>query len=284
MAMLAIWRARSDEEGAFFLGAQVLRHMGHIGGICSEVFAALLALGAPSGARADDITVFAAASLKGALDTIAADWQAQTGARAALVYGGSAALAKQIQAGAPADVYISAAANWMDVLQTEGLVAAHSRRDILGNSLVLIAHDPRAGAVSLTQGVDILSLLQGGVLAMGHWASVPAGQYGRQALESLGIWNSLAPHVAGVQNVRMALALVASGDARYGIVYASDAVADARVTVVAQFDAALHSPIIYPAAVVVRPVQTPHAGAFLDHISSPAARAIFAQHGFAPLP
>ncbi|MFN3607208.1 MAG: molybdate ABC transporter substrate-binding protein, partial [Cypionkella sp.] len=102
-------------------------------------------------------------------------------------------------------------------------------------------------------------------------------------LESLGIWNSLAPHVAGVQNVRMALALVASGDARYGIVYASDAVADARVTVAARFDAALHSPIIYPAA-AISSAQNPHAGAFLDHLSSPAARAIFAQHGFAPLP
>jgi molybdate transport system substrate-binding protein len=247
------------------------------------LLAAIIATGAILPARAD-ILVFAASSLKTALDLVAQDWQAQTGQGVVVAYGGSAALAKQIQSGAPADIYISAAQNWMDVLQQDGLIAPATRRDILGNSLVLIAHGAGSPPVALTQGVDLVPLLRGGVLAMGNVTSVPAGQYGREALESLGIWAQIAPHVAQVENVAMARALVASGDAPLGIVYASDAAfvdqSAQDVTVVARFDARLHSPIAYPAALTAS--ANPQAAAFLEHLSTPAARAIFIAHGFAP--
>lgn len=232
--------------------------------------------------HAGEVTVFAAASLKTALDRIAADWQAETGNSTVISYGGTPQLAKQIEEGAPADIFVSAAVNWMDVLDQAGLLVPGSRRDLLGNTLVLVAHGA-AGPVAIGPDLDLAGLLGDEKLAMALVDSVPAGVYGKAALESLGVWATVEGQVAQSDNVRAALALVAAGEAPYGIVYASDAVAEAEVTVVGTFPAGSHPAIIYPAALIAGPGK-PEAEALLDYLSSDAARAVFTAQGFAVLP
>ena len=247
--------------------------------------AALLFL--PATARADQITVFAAASLKTALDAVATDWQARTGHSAVIAYAGSSALAKQIQQGAPADLFISASRQWMDTLADSDLILPDSRRDILGNTLVLIAHGNDAPPVTIAPGLDLAGLLAGGKLSMALVDSVPAGQYGKAALESLGLWASVEPQVAQSENVRAALSLVALGEAPYGIVYASDAIADDgaddAVSVVGTFPANSHPPIVYPAAITRGSANRTVAADFMAYLSSDAGDAIFAAQGFAIL-
>ena len=233
----------------------------------------------PLRAAADEVVVFAAASLTGALDRIAADWAAETGHRATLSYAGSSALARQIQAGAPADLFLSASVDWMDALATSGDLREGTRRDILGNRLVLIAHGRDAAPVTLDAAPDLAGLLGGGRLSMALVDSVPAGIYGRQALTALGLWDSLAPLVAQSDNVRAALAFVAQGEAPLGIVYATDAAVQDNVTVIATFPPDSHAPITYPAAITAQSV-SPAAQAFLDYLSSDAARAVWAAAGF----
>jgi molybdate transport system substrate-binding protein len=233
--------------------------------------------------RAAEVTVFAAASLKTALDEIAADWQAESGNRAVLSYGGSAALAKQIMEGAPADVFISAAPEWMDAVAEAGLIVPESRVDILGNRLVLIAHGAGVAPVALDGSTDLAGMLAGGRLSMAMVDSVPAGQYGKEALTSLGLWDSVKDSLAQSENVRVALQLVALGEAPLGVVYASDAIADAAsVTVVATFPEESYRSIIYPAAVIAAGGK-PEAQAFVDYLSSPAARVVFEAQGFTVL-
>lgn len=246
--------------------------------------ASLIAL--PGFVMAEEITVFAASSLKTALDQIASDWQAETGNTLVISYEGSAKLAKQIQEGAPADLFISASKKWMDTLAEEKLIVETSRKDILGNTLVLIAAGADATPIEIDQGFDLKSLLGDGKLSMATVDSVPAGQYGKEALEHLGIWTSVEANVAQSDNVRAALALVATGEAPYGIVYASDAIADDdsgnKVTVVATFPADSHKPIVYPAAVLAASTK-PEAQAFLDALSTDAAAAVFTAQGFTVL-
>lgn len=231
---------------------------------------------------AEEITVFAAASLKTALDEIALGWQAESGNSAVLSYGGSAALAKQIIEAAPADVFISAAPEWMDAVAEAGLIVPDSRVDLLGNRLVLIAHGPGVPPVTLDASTDLAGMLAGGRLSMAMVASVPAGQYGKEALTSMGLWDSVKDSLAQSENVRVALQLVALGEAPLGVVYASDAIADAgAVSVVATFPEGSHSPIIYPGAAITG--AKPEAQAFLDYLSSPAARVVFEAQGFAVL-
>jgi molybdate transport system substrate-binding protein len=240
-----------------------------------------LLCGAP--AQAAEVTVFAAASLKTALDEIAAGWQAESGNSAVLSYGGSSALAKQIIEGAPADIFISASTEWMDAVADAGLVVPESRVDLLGNRLVLIAHGAGVAPVTLDGSTDLAGMLAGGKLSMAMVSSVPAGQYGKEALTSLGLWDSVKDSVAQSENVRAALKLVALGEAPLGIVYGSDAIADAAsVTVVATFPEASHSPIIYPAALIATGA-TPEAAAFLDYLSSLDARLVFEAQGFTVL-
>lgn len=240
----------------------------------------------PAAARAGEITVFAAASLKTALDMIAIRWQAETGTTVVISYGASSTLARQIQQGAPADLFVSAAENWMDLLQDEGLIVPSSRRDLLGNTLVLVGSGPQASPVEIAPGFDLAGLLGDGRLAMALVDSVPAGQYGKQALTTLGIWDAVEPKVAQAENVRAALALVASGEAPYGIVYGSDAVAavaaGSDVAVLGTFPADSHQPILYPAALLALSLR-PEAAAFLDHLSSPAAATVFESQGFSLL-
>ena len=228
---------------------------------------------------AGQITVFAAASLKNAMDELAQKWQAETGNRLVVSLAGSSALARQIEAGAPADVFISANTGWMDRLEKDNLILPESRFDLLHNSLVLIASGKDAAKVEIGKGFDLAHRLGDGRLAMALVDAVPAGMYGKAALKSLGIWDKIAPKVAQVDNVRAALALVATGETPYGIVYATDAVADPRVTAVATFPADSHPPITYPVA-IIRDSQNPLDKTFLQFLTSDAARAAFERQGF----
>lgn len=239
---------------------------------------ALMLLSSISTATAGGVTVFAAASLKNALDEVAADFDVTSGRDTTLSYAGSSALARQIQMGAPADVYISANPDWIDYLAQQGAVIPDSRIDLLGNKLVLISHDPAPDVD--WQNLDMLALLDGGRLAMALVKSVPAGIYGKAALQSLGQWDATAPAVAQVDNVRAALALVALGEAPFGIVYATDARADPRVHVAATVPSDSHPAIVYPAVAVTA---SDGAQAFLTYLHSAPARAIFERHGFSVL-
>ncbi len=234
---------------------------------------------APAPAHADDVVVFAAASLKNGLDDFARRWETETGNTVTVSYAGSGALAKQIIAGAPADIFISANAEWMDSVEKEGMLVAGARRDLLSNTLVLIAHGKDAAAVTIAPGFDLAGLLGGGKLAMALVDSVPAGQYGKAALASLGIWDAVAPHVAQADNVRAALVLVARGEAPFGIVYATDAAADDNVTIVATFPTESYPPIVYPAALLTNAADMADK-AFFDALSGDEADAAFAAQGF----
>lgn len=245
-------------------------------------FAAVVAATLATPALAEEVVVFAAASLKNALDAVAADFQAETGNTVTISYAGSNALAKQIMEGAPADIYISAAVNWMDEVEKAGLVVPGTREDLLGNTLVLVAHGKDAKPVEIGPGFDLAALLGDGKLSMAMVDSVPAGQYGKESLEKLGIWSAVEGSVAQSENVRAALALVSTGEAPYGIVYASDAVADENVTVVGTFPNDSHKAIVYPAALLTGATDAADK-AFMEALSSDAADAKFTEQGFAIL-
>ncbi len=242
--------------------------------------AALIALSLTKPAAAEEVVVFAAASLKNALDAVAADFRADTGHEVAISYAGSNALARQILQGAPADVFFSAAVNWMDEVDQGGLVLA--RRDLLANSLVLIASGKDAPAVAVTPGFDLAGLLEDGKLSMAMVDAVPAGQYGKAALESLGVWKAVEGAVAQSENTRAALALVATGEAPFGIVYATDAVSDDNVTIVGTFPEDSHGPIIYPAALLSGAADAADR-AFFQALLSDKAAARFREYGFRTL-
>lgn len=237
-----------------------------------------LTLALPLPAAADEVVVFAAASLKTALDAVAADWQAATGHTVTISYAGSNVLAKQIIEGAPADIFVSAAADWMDEVERAGLTVPGSRADLLGNTLVLVAHG-EAAPVEIGPGLDLAGILGEEKLAMALVDSVPAGQYGKAALENLGLWAAVAPSVAQVDNVRAALALVAAGEAPYGIVYATDAAAEPGVSILGTFPADSHPAILYPAALLAGATD-PADQAFFAALSGEAADAVFRAQGF----
>lgn len=225
------------------------------------------------------VLVFAAASLKTALDAAVAEFAAKTGGQVTVSYAGSSALAKQIEAGAPADVFISADRDWMEHVAKANLIKAETRTNLLGNTLVLVAPKDSGIAVDLTPGVDLSAALGDGKLAMADVKAVPAGKYGKAALEKLGAWPAVEGKVAQAENVRVALALVASGEAPLGIVYQTDAVAEPKVKVVATFPEDSHAPIIYPVALIATSTN-PAAADFLQYLESPAALGIFEQQGF----
>ena len=250
-------------------------------GLTAALMLGLTPVGAA--AEAAPVTVFAAASLKTAMDAVADRFEAETGHPAVLSYAGSSALARQIQHGAPADVFVSANREWMDRLAADGLIDPATRTDLLGNRLVLVAHGRDAAPLDLGSELEILDSLGEGRLAMALVEAVPAGIYGKAALTTLGLWEALAPRIAQADNARAALALVAAGEAPLGIVYATDALAadtlGERVTVVARFPADSHPSIVYPAAAVARR-DTPLAARFLAFLRGPAARAAFERQGF----
>jgi molybdate transport system substrate-binding protein len=228
---------------------------------------------------AETVTVFAAASLQTALDRVAGAFTAETGHQVVVSYAGSNVLAQQIIAGAPADIFLSASEPWMDEVAAAGLVLPGFRQDLLGNRLVLVAHSPDAPALDLAANPDLGGALAGGKLAMPFVDAVPAGQYGKEALENLGLWAAVEPHVVQTENVRAALALVARGEAPYGIVYATDAAAEPGVTVVGTFPADSHAPILYPVSLLTTAADAADR-AFFDALSAPPAAAIFAEEGF----
>lgn len=240
-----------------------------------------LSVAAPAGA-AERLTVFAAASLKGALDQAAAAWVEQGGAELVLSYAGSSALARQVEAAAPADLVLLASVAWMDYLEGRGLLRDGTRRDLLGNRLVLVRHGAGAAPVEIGAGFDLAELLGDGHLAMALVEAVPAGIYGREALTALGLWDAIRDSVAQTADVRGALALVASGEAALGVVYRTDAAAEPGVSVVGVFPEASHAPIVYPVAVTAASAH-PEAESFLAFLGTPPARAMFERAGFAVL-
>jgi molybdate transport system substrate-binding protein len=246
------------------------------------VLAAAFLLAAPAAAQDGKLTVFAAASLKNALDDANAAWITQ-GKQVAVSYAGSNALAKQIEEGAPADIFISADLAWMDYLEKKQIVKADTRSSLLGNRIVLIAPKDSAAAVKIENGFDLGAALGGGKLAMANTDSVPAGRYGKAALQKLGAWDGVKDKIAQAENVRAALLLVSRGEAPFGIVYKTDAAAsDRQVKIVDTFPADSHPPIVYPIAVVATS-KNPDAQADLAFLRSPAAAAAFEKQGFSVL-
>ncbi len=246
------------------------------------VFASMVLIAvllAPIRAGAEGILVFAAASLKTALDEIALDYTQQTGVDVIVSYAASSVLARQIQLGAPADVFISANRDWMDALQGGGWIDPKSRVDLLANGLVLIGPADRASDGQLAPGYDLSGQLAGGYLAMALVDAVPAGIYGKEALRTLGLWDAVQGQVAQSDNVRAALALVATGAAPLGVVYRSDAIAETRVGVVGTIPSEAHQPIVYPAALTG--AANKDAAGFLDYLQTKDAEVVFLNQGFA---
>jgi len=242
-------------------------------------FLPLVAYGPP--AAAQTVTVFAAASLKDALDEIDGRFQALGGGRAAISYASSASLARQIENGAPADIFISADSDWMDHVEKRRLVRAGTRTNLLRNEIVLVAPAESHATLTIGPKFPLARLLGDGRLAMGDPVSVPAGKYGKAALEALEVWASVADRVARAENVRAALAFVARGEAPFGIVYRTDAAAERKVRIVGVFPASSYPPIVYPAA-MLQDGRSPGAGKYFQFIRSAEARAIFHRHGFVP--
>jgi molybdate transport system substrate-binding protein len=236
-------------------------------------------LAAPALARPP--LVLAAASLQESLNAAADAWAAGPHARPVLSFASSSLLAKQIDAGAPADIFISADQLWMDDVARHDRVKPGTRGSFLANTLVLIAPVTSARPVAIKHGFPLARLLGDGKLAMGEVNSVPAGKYGKQALTRLGVWDAVASHVAGADNVRSALALVERGEAPYGIVYATDAYASKKVKIVGVFPAASHAPITYPIALLTASA-SPDAEGFRRFLISNAGKAIFKRYGFQP--
>lgn len=288
-------------------------------GLAAALFFAMSAMQPDRSALAQDapqsITVFAAASLKNALDEIAETYEARTGVTVVASLAGSSILARQIQHGAPADIFISANQTWMDVLEDDGAIASETRRDLLANRLALIApragdDDQSAGAAVppvldpsldllnpgldlldpsldpldpgldlLDPGLDLLDLLGDGRIAVALVDAVPAGIYAKAALATFGAWPEIAPRAAQTDNVRAALALVAAGEAPLGIVYATDVIAENRVRLLGLFPEDAHPPIRYPVAALAART-SPETLGFLAFLHSPTARAAFERQGF----
>jgi molybdate transport system substrate-binding protein len=251
-------------------------------GVAALAAIAIAATASPGAAQTGDVVVFAAASLKNALDDIAAKWQHDSGKHAVISYGASSALAKQIEAAAPADVFISADLAWMDYLQQRKLIDSKTRVDLLGNTLVLIAPKDSDVVFTIAPGFPLAARLGDGHLAMAEPNTVPAGKYGKAALEKLGVWSAVEKRVAAAENVRAALLLVARGEAPLGIVYRTDAAAEPAVKIVATFPADTHPPIVYPIALTAASTN-PDAATFAIYLSGPEARPLFEKQGFTVL-
>jgi molybdate transport system substrate-binding protein len=234
----------------------------------------------PCAAFAGSITVFAAASLSTALTEVATLWKQDTGHDVRLVLAGSSVLARQIEQGAPADVFISANTAWMAYLQDAGLIAPNTQFDVATNALVLIGAGTETLPVALVPGTALATRLGANHLALALVDAVPAGIYAKQALQYLGAWDAVASNVVQADNVRAALALVALGEVPFGVVYATDALAEPRVNVLAEFPSESHDAIHYPAAVVADS-DNPLTSEFLTFLHTAPAQAVFLTQGFA---
>ena len=243
--------------------------------------AAALALGLSAlTARADDVVVFAAASLTNALNEIGESFTVKTGHAIKPSYAASSALAKQVEQGAPAQVFASADLKWVDYLTEKKLVNPDTRFNLLGNTLVLVAPaDSKVGHIDLSAKTDIAALAGSGRIATGNPDSVPVGLYFKQAMERAGQWAAVAPKVAAADSVRAALAFVERGEVPVGVVYATDAAISKKVKVVGTFPDTMHDPIVYPFALIAGN-ETAAAKAFLDFIRTNESKGVFAKYGF----
>jgi molybdate transport system substrate-binding protein len=233
----------------------------------------------PAFADEKGLTVFAAASMKNALDDVDAAYTAKTSVKVAASYAASSTLAKQIDQGAPADVFLSADTDWMDYAAKQKTIKVDTRSNLLGNSIVLIApKDSKIDNVTISPGFDLAKLAGQGRIATGDVNSVPVGKYAKAALEKLGAWEAAAPKFAMAESVRAALTLVARGEAGLGIVYATDAKVEPEVKVVGTFPADSHPPIIYPVAATTS--AGPSAASYLAFLHTQAAKTIFEKYGF----
>jgi len=238
---------------------------------------------APVKAQDQPVVVFAAASLKNALDEISAEWTKANKLEVKISYAASSALAKQMESGAPADIFISADLKWMDYVADKKLIKTGTRQNLLGNTLVLIGRkDGKFKNAKIAPNFDLAGMLGNERLAVGQVDSVPAGIYAKSALEKLGVYKSVEGKLAQAENVRVALAYVSRGEAPLGIVYSTDAASEPQVMVVATFPADSHPAIVYPVA-QLETSKNAKAAEFLKSLSSPSAQAIFKKHGFAAL-
>jgi len=237
---------------------------------------------APVAVAQEKVMVFAAASLKNALDAVNAACAADVGEAATISYAASSALAKQIEQGAPADIFMSADLDWMKYLADKNLIKTGTEVKLLGNQIVLVAPADSKAEAKVEKGFDLAGLLGDGRLAMANVDAVPAGRYGKAALEALGVWASVEGKVAQAENVRAALALVSTGEAPLGIVYKTDANAEPKVKVVGTFPQDSHPPIVYPVAQTAGSKHA-EAPAFLKCLQSAKAKALFEAQGFSVL-
>lgn len=230
-------------------------------------------------AKAESVTVYAAASLTNAINDLEKIYEKQNKVEVKTSYAGSSTLAKQIEAGAPADVFISADTQWMDYLQNKKLVAANDRINLLGNRLVLITPKGQSLKVKLDKTTDPNKVFTGKICT-GDTKSVPVGKYAKQAFTNLGWWNRIEPKLVETEDVRAALNFVARGECQVGIVYATDAAISKDVTVVGVFPENTHSPIIYPVGMVKK---NPNSTKFYQFLQSNQAKAVFKKYGFSVL-
>jgi molybdate transport system substrate-binding protein len=236
-------------------------------------------LAAPAAAQEKSLTVFAAASLKNALDDINAAYTRKTGVKLAASYAASSALARQLEQGAPADIFVSADLEWMDYAISSKTINEATRMNLLGNKLVLIApKDSAVGNVTIGQGFDLAKLAGDGRIATGDVQSVPVGKYAKAALEKLGAWNAASSKLAMADNVRAALTLVARSEAALGIVYETDAKVEPGVKIAGAFPANSHAPVIYPFAATTN--ARAEATDYLAFLRSSEAKAVFEKYGF----
>lgn len=251
-------------------------------GLMLAVFAVWLA-GSPLAAAAPPpVTVFAAASLQNALTEAGQAYTAKTGTPVRFSFAGSSAIARQIEQGAPADLFVSADVEWMDYLADRKLIVPASRRDLLSNQLVLIAPKDSKISLKIVKGFPIAKALGTGRIALADPAVVPAGKYAKASFAALGVWDAVAPKVAAAENVRAALAYVARGETPLGVVYATDAQVEPKVRIVGVFPEATHPRIVYPAALTASS-HNPGGAGFLGFLQSPEAGAIFKRYGFSIL-
>jgi molybdate transport system substrate-binding protein len=257
------------------------RLAGRIATFAAAALLVLCAPQAPAQAQGGELVVFAAASLKNALDDINAAWQKETGKTAKISYAASSALAKQMEQDAPAQVFVSADIDWMDYVAERKLIKPESRVNLLGNRIVLIAGKDKSQPIEIKQGFDLAKLLGDGRLAMANVDSVPAGKYGKAALEKLAVWANVSNKVAQAENVRAALLLVSRGEAPAGIVYQTDAAADSNVKIIGTFPEDTHPPIIYPIALTTK--ASNDASAFLAYLRGAKAQPLLEGQGFTVL-
>jgi molybdate transport system substrate-binding protein len=233
----------------------------------------------PGAAQTTDVVVFAAASLKTALDIISAEWQKASGKKVVISYGASPALAKQLEQDAPAHVFIPADIDWMDYVAQKKLIRPESRVNLLGNRIVLIVPKDKGQAIEIKPGFDLAKIVGDGRLATANVDAVPAGKYGKAALEKLGVWRNVAGKLAQTENVRAALLLVSRGEAAAGIVYQTDAASDPDVTIIGTFPEDTHPAIVYPMALTTKAAGS-GAAEYLTYLRAPKAKALFEAQGF----